>query len=105
MSFILKTTFLFTLTAVAEIAGCYWHGKSPRLLLPAALCLALFVWLLSLHPSAAGRTYAAYGGAYVAMALVWLWIVEGIRPDRWNVIGASISLIGMEIIAFAPRNQ
>ena len=111
MSFILKTTFLFTLAAVAEIAGCYlpwlWlrHGKSPWLLLPAAICLALFVWLLTLHHYAAGRTYAAYGGVYVATALLWLWLVEGFRLDRWDVIGAAISLVGMGIIALAPRGQ
>lgn len=111
MSFIWKTTFLFTMTAVAEIVGCYlpwlWlrHGKSPWLLLPAAISLALFVWLLTLHPFAAGRTYAAYGGVYVATALLWLWLVEGFRPDRWDVIGAAISLVGMGIIAFAPRSQ
>lgn len=111
MILIWKTTFLFTVTAVAEIAGCYlpllWlrRGKSPWLLLPAAISLVLFVWLLTLHPYAAGRTYAAYGGVYVATALLWLWIVEGFRPDRWDVIGAAISLVGMGIIAFMPRGQ
>ena len=72
-------------------------------MLPAALSLALFAWLLSLHPSAAGRTYAAYGGVYVAVAVVWLWCVEGVTPDRWDLIGAAITLTGMAIIAFAPH--
>jgi small multidrug resistance family-3 protein len=104
-----RTVALFLLTAVAEIVGCYlpylWlrRGRSAWLLVPAAGSLAAFVWLLSLHPTAAGRTYAAYGGVYVATALVWLWMVDGIRPDRWDLIGACVTLIGMGIIAFAPR--
>lgn len=73
------------------------------MLLPAALSLALFVWLLSLHPSAAGRVYAAYGGVYVAMALSWLWAVDDVRPTLWDVLGVSVSLVGMAIIVFAPR--
>jgi len=106
----IRTTLLFALTAVAEIVGCYlpylWlrHGRSPWLLVPAALSLALFAWLLTLHPgSAAGRTYAAYGGAYVATAVVWLWLVDGQRPDRWDVLGATVCLTGMAIIYFGPR--
>jgi small multidrug resistance family-3 protein len=104
-----RTTALFLLTAVAEIVGCYlpylWlrRGRSAWLLVPAGLSLATFVWLLSLHPTAAGRTYAAYGGVYVATALVWLWMIDGIRPDRWDLVGAFVTLIGMAIIAFAPR--
>jgi small multidrug resistance family-3 protein len=100
---------LFVLTAIAEIVGCYlpylWlrQGRSPWLLAPAGLSLAIFVWLLSLHPTAAGRTYAAYGGVYVATALVWLWLVDGIRPDRWDWIGAGVAVVGMAIIALAPR--
>jgi small multidrug resistance family-3 protein len=104
-----RTVALFVLTAVAEIAGCYlpylWlrRGRSALLLVPAALSLAAFAWLLTLHPTAAGRTYAAYGGVYVATALVWLWIVDGVTPDRWDLIGVGVTLIGMAIIAFSPR--
>ncbi|MFC3715562.1 YnfA family protein [Luteimonas soli] len=104
-----KTIGLFAITAVAEIVGCYlpylWlrDRAGVWVLVPAAVSLAAFVWLLSLHPQAAGRTYAAYGSIYVAMALVWLWAVDGIRPDRWDVLGASLALGGMAIIAFAPR--
>jgi small multidrug resistance family-3 protein len=100
---------LFIATAIAEIAGCFlpylWlrQGKSVWLLLPAAASLAAFAWLLTLHPSAAGRTYAAYGGVYVATAILWLWLVERQRPDRWDLIGASICLIGMAIIVLGPR--
>jgi small multidrug resistance family-3 protein len=73
-------------------------------LLPAAASLALFVWLLSLHPAAAGRVYAAYGGVYVATALAWLWVVDGIRPTAWDVAGAGIALAGMAIIVAADRS-
>ncbi len=105
----LRTIALFALTAVAEIVGCYlpylWlrKGRSPLLLAPAALALATFAWLLSLHPTAAGRTYAAYGGVYVAMALGWLWLVEAQRPDRWDLAGAAVTVAGMAIIAFSPH--
>ena len=105
----LMTAGLFVVTALAEIVGCYlpflWlrQGKSAWLLLPAGLSLAAFAWLLSLHPTAAGRTYAAYGGVYVASALVWMWQVEGQRPDRWDLLGVGFALLGMSIIAFAPH--
>jgi len=100
---------LFIVTAIAEIVGCYlpylWLRKAAPawVLIPAALSLALFVWLLSLHPHAAGRVYAAYGGIYVAMALVWLWLIDGVRPDRWDILGAAVTIAGMAIIFFPPR--
>ena len=105
----LQITFLFLVTALAEIVGCYlpylWlrHGKSPWILIPAALSLGLFAWLLTFHPSAAGRVYAAYGGVYVTTALAWLWLVDGIRPQLADFIGASLCLAGMAVIMFAPR--
>ena len=108
--FELKTIALFAATALAEIVGCYlpylWLRKdgSAWLLLPAAVSLALFAWLLSLHPNAAGRVYAAYGGVYIAAAIAWLWIVDGVRPTHWDWLGVSVSLIGMSIIMFAPRH-
>ena len=108
--FELKTIALFVVTAVAEIVGCYlpylWlkDGKSAWLLIPAALSLALFAWLLSLHPTAAGRVYAAYGGVYVFVALLWLWTVDGIRPTTWDIVGGLVAVAGMAIIMFAPRN-
>ena len=106
---VLRTVGLFVVTAAAEILGCYlpylWlrRGQSGWLLLPAAASLATFVWLLTLHPLAAGRTYAAYGGVYVSVALLWLWLVDGVSPDRWDLIGTAVTLAGMAIIAFAPR--
>jgi len=105
----LKTFGLFVATAIAEIVGCYlpylWlkKGAPVWLLLPAAVALALFVWLLTLHPTAAGRVYAAYGGVYVATAIAWLWLAEGVRPSPWDVLGAAIAIAGMAIIMFAPR--
>ena len=106
----LKTLGLFLLTALAEILGCYlpwlWlrAGHSAWLLLPAGLCLALFAWLLSLHPTAAGRVYAAYGGVYVSMAILWLWLVDGVRPTFWDLVGSVVVLTGMAIIMFSPRS-
>ncbi|WP_226568934.1 YnfA family protein [Mangrovibacter yixingensis] len=105
----LKTMLIFLLTALAEIVGCYlpylWlrEGKSAWLLLPAAFSLALFSWLLTLHPTAAGRVYAAYGGVYIFVAILWLWVVDGIKPTSWDFLGAAIALLGMSIIMFAPR--
>ncbi|MCC4590439.1 YnfA family protein [Xanthomonas campestris pv. cannae] len=105
----MKTLLLFVLTAVAEIVGCYlpylWlrEQHSAWLLLPAAGSLAAFVWLLTLHPAASGRVYAAYGGVYVAVALLWLWTVQGMRPTRWDLLGAGLCLAGMAVIMFAPR--
>lgn len=105
----IKTLLLFALTAVAEIVGCYlpwlWlkQGASAWLLLPAAISLLAFVWLLTLHPAAAGRVYAAYGGVYVSVALIWLWLVDGIRPTSWDVAGVAVCLLGMGLIVFAPR--
>jgi small multidrug resistance family-3 protein len=104
-----KPLLLYLLTAVAEIVGCYlpylWlrAGRSAWLLLPAAASLALFAWLLTLHPAASGRVYAAYGGVYVGVAILWLWLVDGIRPTTWDVLGSGVALAGMAIIVFAPR--
>lgn len=107
---ILSTTALFISTAIAEIVGCYlpylWlKGRADSWVLgPAAVSLAIFVWLLSLHPTAAGRVYAAYGGVYVATAIVWLWLIDGIRPSSWDILGALVAVTGMGIIMFAPRS-
>jgi small multidrug resistance family-3 protein len=104
-----RTVLLFVATAVAEILGCYlaylWlrQQRSWLLVIPGALSLALFAWLLTLHPTGASRTYAAYGGVYVVTAIVWLWLVEGQVPQRWDLIGGVVALAGMSIIAFAPR--
>ena len=105
----LKTTAVFVCTAVAEIIGCYlpylWLKKQAPawVLLPAALSLAVFVWLISLHPQAAARTYAAYGGVYIGVALLWLWQVDGV-PLRWSDwLGAALSLAGMMVIMWGSK--
>ncbi len=108
--FELKTITLFVITAIAEIVGCYlpylWlkQDKSILLLIPAAISLAVFAWLLTLHPAAAGRVYAAYGGVYIFVALLWLWDIDGVKPSMWDLIGGSVALVGMAIIMFAPRS-
>lgn len=100
---------LYFITALAEIAGCYsvyaWlrAGKSALWLLPGAACLFLFAWLLTLHPAASGRVYAAYGGVYILSSVVWLWLVDGVRPDKWDVSGSLICLTGAAVIYFGPR--
>ena len=107
---IVKTLVLFVLTALAEIIGCYlpylWlrQGKSILLLIPAAFSLAAFAWLLTLHPNAAGRVYAAYGGVYITVALMWLWAVDSIKPTVTDFVGVGVCLIGMLIIMFGPKH-
>lgn len=105
----LKTFALYVATALAEIIGCYlpylWlkEGKSIWLLLLAAASLAIFAWLLTLHETAAGRVYAAYGGVYISVAIVWLWAVDGVRPTPWDIAGVLVALTGMGVIMFQPR--
>ncbi|MES2502724.1 MAG: YnfA family protein [Pseudomonadota bacterium] len=104
-----KLLALFVITAVAEIAGCYLpylHLKqngSAWLLLPAAFCLGLFAWLLTLHPTAAGRVYAAYGGVYIGVAIIWLWVVDSIKPTMTDWLGASICLAGAAVIIWGAK--
>jgi small multidrug resistance family-3 protein len=106
----LRISALFAITALAEIVGCYlpWlvlrQGKTAWLLLPAAASLALFAWLLTLHPAAAGRTYAAYGGAYICVALLWLRFVDGMALTRYDAAGAALALAGMAVIALQPSH-
>lgn len=105
----MKTLLLYAVTALAEIVGCYlpWlvlkQDRSPWLLVPAALSLALFAWLLTFHGTASGRVYAAYGGVYIGAAILWLWGVDGIRPTAWDLAGVLVALTGMGLIAFQPR--
>jgi len=103
---LIQTGLLFVLTALTEIVGCFlpylWLRKdgSIWLLIPAALSLAVFVWLLTLHPAASGRVYAAYGGVYVATALVWLRVVDGEKLTVFDWTGAGIAVLGMTVIVF-----
>lgn len=104
------TMLAYAGAAVAEIAGCFafWAwlrlGKSALWLAPGIASLALFAYLLTfVETDAAGRTYAAYGGVYIVASILWLWIVEGQRPDRWDVTGAAICIIGAVVVLAAPR--
>jgi small multidrug resistance family-3 protein len=104
------TFLLYGAAALAEIAGCFAFWSWLRLdrpvwwLVPGLAALALFAGLLAFSPAAqAGRAYAAYGGVYILAALGWLWLAEGVRPDRWDLVGGAVSLAGAAIILLAPR--
>ena len=104
------TLLAYAFAALAEIAGCFafWAwlrlDKSPLWLIPGVASLIAFAWLLTLVETGhAGRAYAAYGGVYIAASLVWLWAVEGARPDRWDVTGGAVVLAGAAIILLGPR--
>lgn len=104
------TALFYALAAVAEIAGCFafWAwlrmGKSPLWLVPGMVSLALFAYLLTrVDSEAAGRAYAAYGGVYIVASILWLWLVEHRLPDRWDILGAGVCLVGAGIILFGPR--
>jgi len=101
---------IYAVAALAEIAGCFtfWAwlrlGRSIWWLLPGMASLALFAFLLTRVDTAfAGRAYAAYGGVYIVSSLIWLWVVEGKIPDRWDALGAFVCLIGAGIILFGSR--
>ncbi|OAM29051.1 MULTISPECIES: YnfA family protein [Eikenella] len=104
-----KTLLLFLLTALAEIVGCWlpylWlrQGKSAWLLLPAAASLSLFAYLLTLHPAASGRIYAAYGGVYIVTALFWLRFADGVLPKASDWLGATLCLCGAAVIMWGGR--
>ena len=106
----LFTTFLlFLVTALMEILGCYFpylilnQGKSHWLWIPTVLALAAFVWLLTLHPAASGRIYAAYGGIYIFSALMWLRFVDQVALSRWDVLGGMVVILGALIIILQPQ--
>ena len=105
----IKTFALFVSTALAEITGCYlpwlWlrKGGSAWLLVPACLSLAVFAWLLTLHPAASGRVYAAYGCVYVVSALLWLRLVDGVPLASTDILGGAVALLGMGIIVSGWR--
>ncbi|GAA3848569.1 YnfA family protein [[Pseudomonas] carboxydohydrogena] len=106
----MRTTLAYAGAAFMEIAGCFafWAwlrlGKSALLVIPGIAALILFAYLLTLVESeAAGRTFAAYGGVYILASVAWLWLAEGMQPDKWDLSGAAICLIGAAIIIAGPR--
>lgn len=101
---------LYLLAALAEISGCFafWAwlrlGRSAWWLAPGVLALVSFAWLLTrIDSPAAGRAYAAYGGVYILASLGWLWAVEGVRPDRWDLIGSGLCLVGALLVLHGRR--
>ena len=106
---VLSTFVLFLVTAVMEILGCYFpylilnQGRSHWLWIPTALALGAFVWLLTLHPAASGRIYAAYGGIYIFTALLWLRYVDRVYLSRWDIMGGTVVLIGAAMIILQPQ--
>ena len=106
---VLSTFVLFLVTAVMEILGCYFpylilnQGRSHWLWIPTALALGAFVWLLTLHPAASGRIYAAYGGIYTFTALLWLRYVDQVYLSRWDIMGGAVVLIGAAMIILQPQ--
>ena len=106
---VLSTFVLFLVTAVMEILGCYFpylilnQGRSHWLWIPTALALGAFVWLLTLHPAASGRIYAAYGGIYIFTALLWLRYVDQVQLSRWDIMGGAVVLIGAAMIILQPQ--
>ena len=106
---VITTLCLFFVTAIAEILGCYFpylilnQGKSHWLWVPTALSLAVFVWLLALHPAASGRIYAAYGGIYIFTALMWLRYVDQVMLTRWDILGGIVVVCGACLIILQPQ--
>lgn len=106
---VITTFFLFLITAIAEILGCYFpylilnQGKSHWLWIPTALSLLIFVWLLTLHPAASGRIYAAYGGIYIFTALLWLRYVDQVSLTRWDLLGGIVVILGALLIILQPQ--
>lgn len=101
---------LYVMAALAEIGGCFafWAwlrlDRSPLWLVPGMASLALFAWALTrVEADFAGRAYAAYGGVYIMASLFWLWAIEGTRPDRWDILGALLCLMGALVIIYGPR--
>ncbi|MBE0577854.1 YnfA family protein [Devosia sp.] len=110
MPIVVTTGLIYAGAALAEIAGCFafwvWlrQGQSPIWLAAGIPSLIAFAWLLTLAPAEhAGRAYAAYGGVYIVASLLWLWLIDGTAPDRWDLVGGALALVATAIILFAPR--
>ncbi|HEY9906822.1 MAG TPA: YnfA family protein [Thermosynechococcaceae cyanobacterium] len=108
----MQTFVFFLLAALGEISGCYafWSwlrlGRSVLWVIPGVLALIGFAFALTkIDASNAGRVYAAYGGVYILSSVLWLWLVENVKPDRWDLLGVAISLVGTIVILFSPHQQ
>ena len=108
----MRSIIFFLVAALAELCGCYafWTwlklGRSPLWVVPGLLSLTIFaVALTQVDTPNAGRVYAAYGGIYILSSILWLWLVEGVKPDRWDLVGVSISLIGTMVILLSPHRE
>ena len=106
----MRSVGFFWVAAFFEIAGCFAFWAALRLgrtlwwTVAGVSSLVLFALCLTRNDASyAGRAFAAYGGIYIASSLVWLWIVEGVRPDRWDAAGALICLVGASVILWGPR--
>ena len=106
----MNTAIIYIVAAIAEIAGCFafwaWLRLERSLLLvaPGTACLILFAFLLTrINSGFAGRAFAAYGGIYILASLVWMWLIEGQQPDRWDLFGAIICVFGAALILLGPR--
>lgn len=106
----MKSMVFFVAAAFFEISGCFsfwaWlrNSRPGWVVLPGLVSLALFAWCLTrVDTPYAGRAYAAYGGIYIASSLAWLRGVEGVAPDRWDLIGSAICIGGALVILFGPR--
>lgn len=108
---IIKSFILFVLAGLCEIGGGYliwlWlkEGKPLWMGVAGALILVLYGVVATWQTASFGRVYAAYGGIFIAMALIWAWKVDGLRPDKYDIIGAIIALTGALIIVYAPRGN
>jgi small multidrug resistance family-3 protein len=110
MNGVLWSLSIYAAAALAEIAGCFafwaWQrlDRSPLWLVPGALSLLVFAYLLTrVDLSFAGRAYAAYGGIYITASVAWLWLIEGQKPDQFDLIGVGLSLAGATVILLAPN--
>lgn len=108
----MQSFLFFLIAALGEISGCYafWAwlrlGKSFLWIVPGMICLSLFASVLTrVDASNAGRAYAAYGGIYILSSLFWLWLVEGVKPDKWDLLGVTICLSGTLVILFGTHSN
>ena len=105
----IQSILYFILAGLAEIGGGYliWlylrEGKSPWYFLIGGIVLILYGIIPTLQPANFGKVYAAYGGVFIAMSVIWGWLVDGHTPDMYDILGSLIALVGVWVIMYAPR--